>query len=90
MSDNKMKNAEYYEIGNMTEAFVDDLVMIEEFGTVAHVTFARYVRSGGSVYREGVVRLIIPRELRVAMGRRLMVGAVDTTVSTTAEDASLH
>jgi hypothetical protein len=34
--------------------------------------------------------LIIPRELRVAMGRRLMVGAANTTVSTTPEDACLH
>ena len=66
--DPKLANAKFMNYGDMTDIFVDDLATIEEFGTVTHIVFAQYRRTGGEVSREAIVRLIIPTELRAAMG----------------------
>jgi hypothetical protein len=90
MSDPKRANARLIDFGNLTTIFVDDLATIEEFGTVTHVVFARYARSGEDVHREATLCLIIPNELRVAMGRRLMTGTANTHTAAEAENAQLH
>jgi hypothetical protein len=92
MSHKKLPNAKFVDYGDMTVVFVDDLATIEEFGNITHVVFARFSRGscGGEVERQGVLRLIIPTELRVAMGRRLMTDAANTNTTAAAENAQLH
>jgi hypothetical protein len=90
MTHKKLPPAQFIDFGDATDVFVDDLASIEEFGTVTHVVFARYRRNGNEVLRVGAVRLIIPTELRVAMGRRLMAGAADTHTAAATENAQLH
>jgi hypothetical protein len=90
MSDKKLPNAKFVDYGNAKDVFVDDLATIEEFGSVTHVVFARHTRSGSEAEREAVVRLIIPTELRVAMGRRLMAGTASTRTAAATENAQLH
>ncbi len=67
--------AKFVEFGDLIDVFVDDLATVEEFGSVTHLVFARHTRVGNDVMRCGTVRLIIPTELRIAMGRRFMTGA---------------
>jgi hypothetical protein len=90
MNDKKLPNAKFIDFGNMNDTFADDLATIEEFGSVTHIVFAMYRRSGENVHREAVLRLIIPTELRIAMGRRFMSGATAMDTSTATENSHLH
>jgi hypothetical protein len=90
MNDKKLPNARFIDVGEMCDVFADDLATIEEFGSVTHIVFARYGRSGENVHREAVLRLIIPTELRIAMGRRFMAGSTAVDTSTATENSHLH
>jgi hypothetical protein len=90
MNDKKLPNAKFMDYGEMNDIFVDDLATIEEFGSVTHIVFARYSRSGEQIRREGILRLIIPTELRIAMGRRFMAGSTAIDTSTATENSHLH
>jgi hypothetical protein len=90
MNDKKLPNANFVDFGEMCDTFVDDLATIEEFCGVTHIVFARHRRSGEEVHREAVLRLIIPTELRIAMGRRFMAGSTAMDTSTATENSHLH
>jgi hypothetical protein len=63
----------------------------EAFPGRGHIVVrTRYHRCGDEVQREAVVRLIIPTELRLAMGRRLMAGTANINTTAAAETAQLH
>jgi len=78
MSD-KVKSARVIDFGDASSTFVDEIVQIEEFGAVTHLTFAMSQRgdigdADGQYQRRVICRLIIPTQSRTQMARLLLTG----------------